>query len=305
MLTYIFPVLAIVLLGACLRRFRHAPDGLFPAMEWFSFYVAFPALLFLGTARLRLSAADAGDLALATLLPTLLLTGLVVLALRFAPRLSGPGKSSVVQGAMRPSSYFGLAVATLLFPPGTTSLVMLALAIALPMVNIIAVVALAWWGEGEASVRGIARALARNPIIVSTLAGLAFNLSGLPLPVALAAPLGILADAALALGLLCVGGGLQLRRADLRPAPLAAASALKLLALPLLSVMMCRWLDASAPVTVAACFYAALPTASNAYIMARQMGGDAPLMAALVTWQTLLSAATVPLALALPGWLAA
>ena len=62
MLTYVIPVLAIVLLGAALRRMRRVPEGLFPAMEWFSFYVAFPALLFVGTARLALSATDALDL---------------------------------------------------------------------------------------------------------------------------------------------------------------------------------------------------------------------------------------------------
>ncbi|CAN4277207.1 AEC family transporter [Pseudoxanthomonas sp. LjRoot125] len=303
MLTYVIPVLAIVLLGAALRRMRSVPDGLFPAMEWFSFYVAFPALLFVGTARLKLSAADALDLSLAALLPTLLLTAVVLLALQAAPQLSGPSRSSVVQGTVRPSSYFGLAVAALLFPPETTTMVMLALAICLPVVNVIAVVALAWWGSGDASARGIARALARNPIILATLAGLLFNLSGLPLPVPLAAALDILADAALALGLLCVGGGLQFQRDHLRPALLGATSALKLLALPVLAVLVCRWLDASAPVTTAACFYAALPTASNAYIMARQMGGDAPLMASLVTWQTLLAAATVPLAMQLPRWL--
>ena len=306
MLTYVIPVLAIVLLGAALRRMHRVPEGLFPAMEWFSFHVAFPALLFVGAARLTLSASDALDLSLAALLPTLLLTALVLLGLRFATRLPGPSRSSVVQGAVRPSSYFGLAVAALLFPPETTAMVMLALAICLPAVNVIAVVALAVWGHGDASARGIARALAlaRNPIILATLAGLLFNLSGLPLPVPLAAALDILADAALALGLLCVGGGLQFRRDDVRPLLLGATSALKLLVLPLLAVLVCRWLDASTAVTVAACFYAALPTASNAYIMARQMGGDAPLMASLVTWQTLLAAATVPLAMQLPAWLA-
>ena len=303
MLTYVIPVLAIVLLGAALRRIRRVPEGLFPAMEWFSFYVAFPALLFVGAARLKLSATDALDLSLAALLPTLLLTGIVLLALRFASRLPDPSRSSVVQGAVRPSSYFGLAVAALLFPPETTAIVMLALAICLPAVNVIAVVALAVWGSGDASARGITRALARHPIILATLAGLLFNLSGLPLPVPLAATLDILADAALALGLLCVGGGLQFSRDHVRPLLLGATSALKLLALPLLAVLICRWLRASAPVTVAACFYAALPTASNAYIMARQMGGDAPLMASLVTWQTLFAAATVPLAMQLPAWL--
>nr|WP_298131784.1 hypothetical protein [uncultured Pseudoxanthomonas sp.] len=172
MLSYVIPVLAIVLLGAVLRRMRRVPESLFPAMEWFSFYVAFPALLFVGAARLKLSASDALDLSLAALLPTLLLTAVVLLALRFAPRLSGPSRSSVLQGAVRPSSYFGLAVAALLFPPETTAMVMLALAICLPVVNVIAVVALAVWGNGDASARGIARALARNPIILATLAGL-------------------------------------------------------------------------------------------------------------------------------------
>jgi hypothetical protein len=43
-----------------------------------------------------------------------------------------------------------------------------------------------------------------------------------------------------------------------------------------------------------------MPTASSAYILARQLGGDAPMMAAIITGQTLLSAITIPLML---GWL--
>jgi len=43
---------------------------------------------------------------------------------------------------------------------------------------------------------------------------------------------------------------------------------------------------------------AALPTATSSYILARQLGGDAPLMAAIVSGQTLLAVATIPLILA-------
>jgi predicted permease len=39
----------------------------------------------------------------------------------------------------------------------------------------------------------------------------------------------------------------------------------------------------------------AVPTASTAYVMARQMGGDAQLMANIVTIQVMLSAITLPL----------
>jgi len=43
-----------------------------------------------------------------------------------------------------------------------------------------------------------------------------------------------------------------------------------------------------------ALLFGAAPTASSAYTLARQMGGDAPLMAAIVTIQTGLSFLTLP-----------
>jgi malonate transporter and related proteins len=46
---------------------------------------------------------------------------------------------------------------------------------------------------------------------------------------------------------------------------------------------------------------AAVPTASNAYVLARQMGGDAPLMAEILTVQTVAAALTMPAVLALVG----
>ena len=45
----------------------------------------------------------------------------------------------------------------------------------------------------------------------------------------------------------------------------------------------------------------AAPTASGSYMLARQMGGNAPLMAEILTVQTLAALITIPLALA---WLA-
>jgi len=42
---------------------------------------------------------------------------------------------------------------------------------------------------------------------------------------------------------------------------------------------------------------AALPTATSSYILARQLGGDAPLMAGIISGQTLLAMVTIPLLL--------
>jgi predicted permease len=47
--------------------------------------------------------------------------------------------------------------------------------------------------------------------------------------------------------------------------------------------------------------WAAMPTSAASYVLSRQLGGDASLMAAGITVQTVLAAATLPLMLALLG----
>ena len=294
MLASILPVFLVILLGVAIRQRRWLPDAFFPSVEKFSYYIAFPALLFAGTARLDFHGRLVGELALATLLPTLIVVGLALLAMLFARDLPDASRSSIMQGAMRPNSYFGIAVSTLFFPPQTASLVMLALALCLPAVNVISILALSWWRGGKVEPGKVARTLATTPIILSTMAGAIASVSGLPLPAPLMNTLDILGKSALALGLVCVGGGLVFARDGLRPVALAFPTVLKLLALPLVAAQVCLVFAVSTPVALAACFYCALPTAPNAYIMARQMGGDARLMASLITLQTLLAAITIP-----------
>jgi malonate transporter len=298
----ILPVFLVILLGAAMRRWQWMPEAFFPCIESFSYNVAFPALLFAGTARLNFHSGEVGQLALATLLPTALILALALLALLMTRTLPAAARSSVVQGAVRPNTYFGIAVSALLFDTETAALVMLALALCLPAVNVVSVVALCWWSGKQVDVRQIGRTLARNPIILATLAGVLFSLTGLGLPPMVGNTLDILGRAALCLGLLCVGGGLVFSMAGLRPVTLSLTSLLKLVMLPLAAALVCNLAGVAPAVTLAACFYCALPTAPNAYIMAKQLGGDARLMASLITVQTLLALVTVPLGRSLlPG----
>ena len=46
-------------------------------------------------------------------------------------------------------------------------------------------------------------------------------------------------------------------------------------------------------------FSVAVLASSSAYVLARQMGGDAPLLAQIITLQTILAAITMPIAIAL------
>ena len=135
-----------------------------------------------------------------------------------------------------------------------------------------------------------------NPLILACLAGISLNLSGIGLPWGSAAVLDILARAALPLGLLAVGAGLQIEGLN-RPGLLAATSSLKLLVLPTLAGMLCWLVNPGRLETAILVTFAALPGASTAYILARQLGGDAALMAAIITVETALALLTLPLAL--------
>ncbi len=305
MLASIIPVFVIILLGVAIRRFGWMPADFFPSIEKFSYNIAFPAMLFAGTARLSFHGSQVGELALATLLPTFLIVALTLASLLLWPALPGASRSSVMQGAMRPNTYFGLAVAGLFFEAKTASLVMLSLALCLPVVNALSVIALAWWSGTKPNLVTVGKTLARNPIIQATLAGVLVSLSGLQLPMELMNTLDILGKSATALGLLCVGGGLVFSLEGARPAALTVTSVLKLLVMPLIAAQICLFFAVSPQVAMAACFYCALPTAPNAYIMAKQLGGDTRLMASLITLQTLLALVTVPLSRQFMPWLAA
>jgi predicted permease len=74
---------------------------------------------------------------------------------------------------------------------------------------------------------------------------------------------------------------------------------LKLVLMPVMGVALALWfgLSGSNLAIVTAC--SAVPASSSAYVLARQMGGDAPLLAQIITLQTILAAITMPVVIAL------
>ena len=286
------PIFALILLGLGLRRFGFPGDGFWPAAERLTYFILFPALLVQRLALSRLGDYAVGPVAVVIVAMLLGMTALVY-ALRPWLKVDGPAFSSVYQGVIRFNTYVGLAVALAVFHAEGGTVAALVMAIMIPLINVLCVLVLTVHAGGSATVAGVARGLITNPLILACLTGIGLNLSGIGLPWGSAAVLDILARAALPLGLLAVGAGLRVEGLA-RPGLLAAASALKLLALPALAAALC-WLVAPGRLETAVLVtFAALPGASTAYILARQLGGDAPLIAAIVTVETAAALATLP-----------
>ncbi len=289
------PIFALILLGLGLRRLGFPGDGFWPAAERLTYFLLFPALLVNRLAQARLEEYAVGPVAVVVVALSLGMTALVY-ALRPWLGVDGPAFSSAYQGAIRFNTYVGLAVALAMFHAEGGTVAALVMALMIPPINVLCVLVLSAHAGRAASTTSVLRGLISNPLILGCLVGIGLNLSGIGLPWGSAAVLDILARAALPLGLLAVGAGLRLAALN-RPGLLVAVGALKLLALPALAAMLCWLVQPGRLETAVLLTFAALPGSSTAYILARQLGGDAPLMAAIVTVETGLALATLPLVL--------
>lgn len=290
----LLPDFLLILLGQGLRRWLHLGDHFWTGLEKLVYFVLFPALLFSSIARANLALATAAPLLLVGLL--VMLVGMVLGALaRWLFPMPPISFASQFQCAFRFNTYIGLAVAAKLHGiAGIAAMGLLAGAM-VPPANIAAVGMLARYGKFS-----VWKELARNPLVLATLAGLLWNMSAVPLPAPAVQFFGRLAEAAIALGLLAVGAALRLNG---RPAGGFKAGAwflgVKLAALPAAALVLGHGVGLTGLYFDIALAYAALPTASSAYILAQRMGGDGRSVAWLISAGTLLAMLTLPLWLAL------
>ena len=291
----ILPNFLLILIGFALSRRFDYGRGFWEGLEKLVYYVLFPALLFRSLAVAQIDLAKTGPLVGAALAFTVAGMALAWPARRLFA-LEERLAASCFQCAFRFNTYVGLAVAgSLLGQPGL-ALAALMFGVMIPVVNLAAVVMLA-----SGSGRGVGAELLRNPLLLSTLAGFAWNALRLPLPGFADNTLNLLAQTALPAGLLSVGAALRIERGQ---GPLSAHAywlAVKLLALPAIALGLARWLGFGPLESAVLILAAALPTASSAYILAVRMGGTGGAVATQITAGTLISMVTLPFWVALAG----
>ena len=296
LLLALWPLFALIVAGYALRRLGFPSEAFWPGAERLNYFILFPALLFSSLASAPLDNPALPRLALAVLLGL----GIAWLALLLLRRLRGwpAGRfGAFTQGALRFNTYLGLAAVGSLYGQAGLTLAALMLALMVPTVNVLSVWSLT--AERGVSVRSLLLPILKNPLILACLGGALINLSGLGLPGGSERLLGLLAAASLPLGLLCVGAALKPEQLGGEIPSLAWNSGLRLLVMPLLAWAVAYGLQLPPMESSVLVLFFALPTAPTAYVLTRQLGGDSHLMAGIITLQTLLAAASLPLLLML------
>ena len=288
------PVLALILTGYLLARTGTIARAQWQGIDTLAFRILIPAMLIRAIAVSDLSRVANGPFVPALLITLALLAGVVLILKALSPGMGAPVFTTLFQAATRWNAFIALSAAEQLTGPEGQVWLAVAMAVTVPVINVVNIGVLSVWGTAKSSLLGVLRMIAGNPLVQACLIGLALNLSGFALPGVVFTTLDLAGRAALGVGLMAVGAGLLPARLFQASVPMWTGILLRPVLAPALFVGVALALGLDHGTVLAGSLVFVVPAASNGYIVARQMGGDAELYAAILTWQTLLGVALIP-----------
>ena len=301
----LLPVLLMILLGAGLRRIGFLSAECFEGLNRLAFWVGLPCMLFIEIAGTKVSGGDALRIS-AVIMATSLLMLLPAFALGRMFRMKSPAMRAFNQGVFRGNLvYVGLPVVLFALPPDSEfrATVVLALAPTIPFFNILSVLLLLrpdagtrgrWW-------LGMLGGMARNPLILACLLGMAALALDVQLPTPLHRAVDGIGKLGLPAALLALGASLTWERLRGQGAPAFAAALLKVGLMPAIGFFIARACGLDGVLLTVCLLYLTTPTAVASYVMADQMGADADLAAGIIVVGTVLAFPALAVVLLLFG----
>jgi len=291
----LFPDFSLILCGYFLCRFTGLNRSVWQQAESLAYYFLFPVLLFYSIAKSPLDIQTTSSFLLAGVS-----MGLAGIALSYSlpywpwmgSKINRRDHAASAQIGFRFNSYIGLALVERLCGAEGLLLISVLIGFCVPMFNVGAVWPMARHGDS-----GFGREIVRNPLILATTSGLAFNLLGFGIPAILDPSLSKIGAASLALGLMSAGAGMEIKALNQGKLLGSLVLTLKHLLLPCMAWSLAQIFELSELQTTVLLIFSALPTASTCYVLAARMGYNASLVAGLVTLSTLLGMLSLPFAL--------
>ena len=291
----ILPIFLLIVVGHASKRWVLTDDGWWKYVDKLVYYLFFPALLIQDVSRADFAGGETSVAIAATMMATLAVGSLIFLGRVFV-KTRNDLFTSIFQGGVRYNSYVFIALAHSLYGVEGVALSGVFVAYLIVLTNVMSVLVLNHFGDtGRKSLAGMFGALAKNPLIIAAILGLLMNGLGLSFGGAIEQFMTYLAGAATPLSLMSVGAGLMFNLQANRVLATVYVVGLKLMLMPIITFGLLLAMGASGVAANVALLYACVPCAGNAYILARQMGGDAPAMASMITWTTLVSTLSITL----------
>ena len=301
--TTIIPIFTIVLLGWVAHWKGFMPSEFLGPANRIVYYLAIPAMIFRALSKAALGKEFHGAVLFITLAAA---AGAYLLAWGACRGRRIPGSRSgvFIQSAGHGNlGYIGLSVA--FYYLGETGFVRAGLIAGFLMIlqNMLSVFALQAHQPGRKTpgTAGLMTALLGNPVILSALAGILASALNLPMPLVIERSLDILSGLALPTALLLIGASLSIKSIRASFLTVLGSVGIKLFVLPGIGLLLYRLFQVAPGDYLPGLILLASPTATVAYVMAREMRGDADFAVAAISASTLLSAGSFSFWLILAG----
>jgi malonate transporter and related proteins len=290
----LFPDFSLIVCGYLICRYTALNRTVWEQVDSLVYYFLFPVLLFHSIVRAPLDIRAASSLIAAAW--AMVACGiLITYTIAKLPGVNPRDFASSAQVGFRFNTFIALAMAERLAGREGVLLVAIIIGVTVPLCNVGAI-----WPMARHSDVGLSKTLLRNPLILATAGGLVANMLGFSVPVWAETSVTRIGQAALALGLLAAGAGLQLGRVfDSTSKRIVGVGVLTVrhLAMPLVAWCMVRAFGLNPVQATVLLAYSALPTASSCYVLAARMGYEGSFVSGLVTLSTVLGLASLPFAL--------
>lgn len=287
--TSLVPVFGLILIGYFFKRISFPSHEFWPLADKLTYFVLMPALLIYTLSKAKLDI-NSVNLVLVSLLAIFLTMIFLIVFNKLSPT-NNSSFTSIVQGGIRFNTYVFLALSSSIFGNEGLILSAIILTFAIPFINILCVTVFAIYSQNnKLDFIYLVKSIVKNPLIIGCFIGGSLNILNISLPISISNIFKILSEAALPLGLLSIGYALVLKDMKNVKKDLFISSFAKFMILPIFIYTLGNLFDLNETMIAVLVLFSLLPTAPSSFILARQLGGDLPLMTTIITVQTLASA---------------
>jgi len=289
------PLFLTMLFGYLLKLTHFLDDEFLAKLNRLSFNCILPIMLFMNVYSASGDLSKVFNFKLMAFAIGAVLTYTLLLCL-IIPKIEPENRRRgvLIQGISRSNfAIFGISIASSMYGSEGLAVTAIVIAVIVPLFNILAVIVLESYQSGKTSLKTIVKSILKNPLIIGSVLGILFLLTGIKLPIFLEKTVGDISKIAIPLALIILGGSFHFSSVKAHPKQLIMGVFGRLIIVPFIfiSIAVVLGFRDVELATLIALF--AAPTAVSSYTMAQQMGGDSELADHLVVFTALLSVITM------------